>query len=213
METTRRRPGRPARSSTTEHRSELIAAALECFGARGFDGASLSQIARLAGTDVALTRYYFGSKEALWMEAVDHLAAHLQSELSQVFEQSQAGEAELLELVIRWFVDMSARHPYLSRIIVLDGANEDARGRHLAANVIGPFYKVVSRLILAAKRQGRIPDVAPRTIFFMITHGGSFPMAMPALTNAFPGGEIATKRALNAHADAIIALILRKEAG
>ena len=147
------------------------------------------------------------------MEAVDHLAVLLQGELSQVFDRPRESDAEILALVIRWFVGMSARHPYLSRIIVLDGANQDVRGRYIASRLVGPFYKVVNRLILSAKREGRIPNVAPRTIFFMITHGGSFPMAMPALTNAFPGGEITTERALNAHAEAIIALILRKEPG
>ena len=49
---------------------------------------------------------------------------------------------------------------------------------------------------------------ADRTIFFMITHGGSFPMALPALTNAFPGGDISKLANLTAHAEALIGSIL-----
>jgi hypothetical protein len=41
----------------------------------------------------------------------------------------------------------------------------------------------------------------------MITHDGSFPMALPALTNVIPGGDINARDGLTAHADAIIALI------
>ena len=46
----------------------------------------------------------------------------------------------------------------------------------------------------------------------MITHGGSFPMALSALTNAFPGGDITTDKALKAHGDAIIKLIFNDDA-
>mgnify|MGYP003640640273 FL=1 len=42
----------------------------------------------------------------------------------------------------------------------------------------------------------------------MITHGGSFPIALPALTNAFPGGDISKLANLTAHAEALIASIL-----
>lgn len=204
-----RKPGRPSASDTSSDlRLSLINAALELFGAKGFDGASLSQIAGRAGADVALTRYYFGSKEDLWKAAVDHLAGELAGEIVNVLEIGSVSRSDQLKAVIRWFVDMSARHPYLSRIIVLDGDKEDVRGKHIAAHLIGPFYELLSALIAGAKEEGQVPDVAVRTVFFMITHGGSFPMAMPALTNAFPGGDITSKRALKAHADAIIALVM-----
>ena len=131
-----RRPGRPAADAKAALREELITAALECFGAKGFDGASLSQIAGRVGTDVGLIRYYFGSKEDLWFAAVDHVAETLRAELVPILEDAHEGKSALLEAVIRWFVSMSARHPYLSRIIVLDGAGYDSRGRHIADNVI-----------------------------------------------------------------------------
>jgi len=208
--TIKRRPGRPTSNNKVETRTDLIEAALHCFGDKGFDGASLSQIAGLAKTDIGLTRYYFGSKEALWFVAVDDMSHKLGTELEVLLARPHSGHSDQLADVIRWFVDMSARYPYLNRIIVLDGASNDVRARHIAKNLVAPFYEVLRQLIRAAKREGRIPDVAVRTIFFMITHGGSFPMAMPALTNAFPGGKISTPRALKAHADAIIALVMRE---
>lgn len=206
-----RKRGRPATAGRNEElREALILAAIDCFGARGFDGASLAQIAGQAGTDVALTRYYFGSKEDLWVAAVSHISEVADRELQNVIRKPCESASEKLKAVIRWFVDMSARYPQLSRIIVLDGDKSDARGQFIAESVVGPFYKVLAKLIAAAKREGCMPDVATRTIFFMITHGGSFPMAIPALTNAFPGGEINSARALGAHADAVIALVMKE---
>ena len=75
----------------------------------------------------------------------------------------------------------------------------------------------MSSVIEDAKKEGAVPKVSTRTIFFMITHGGSFPMAIPTLTNDLPGRDIRSKRALKEHADAIVQLLeddkLRSEFG
>ena len=203
----KRSPGRPAAGRDGNTKEELLLAAIDAFGAYGFDGVSLSQISGKAGTDIGLTRYYFGSKEDLWRAAINHLAANLGQEIDDVIQMSQGSAAEDMKAVIRWFVDMSARWPQLSRIIVFDGNEEDGRGRHVATALVKPFYTLMSDLIDRSKKEGAIADVPTRTLFFLITHGGSFPMALPALTNQFPGGDINSTKSLNAHADAIIKLV------
>lgn len=203
----KRRPGRPSSKKVGTTRKDLLEAAIELFGERGFAGASLSQIANLAGTDIGLTRYYFGSKETLWRAAIDHLADMLASELVQIVDREFASSTERMKAVIRWFIQISARHPQLSRIIVLDGNDEGTRGQYVTERLVGPFYALMDELIADAKSEGTIVDAEPRTIFFMITHGGSFPMALPVLTNKFPGGDISQPGNLEKHAEAIINLV------
>lgn len=207
-----RKRGRPSRNDQRHDlQARLLEAALEAFADGGFDGASLSQIAKKAETDIALIRYYFGSKQDLWTAALDDLNERLQSELSTVLKKDKGDSAtQTLKTAIHWFVEMSAAHPALSRIIVHEGNDNGERGKYIAKDFIGPFYDIVADLIEGAKREESVPDVATRTVFFMITHGGSFPMAMPALTNAFPGGKISSKRALRAHYEAIVALVMRE---
>lgn len=208
-----RSPGRPSSEHASSTREDLLVSAINLFGDRGFDGISLSQIANEAGTDVGLTRYYFGSKSDLWKSAMDHLANQFTSELGQLQIDERTSKTETMKVVIRWFVDMSARWPQLSRIIVFDGNTDGERGQYVAERLIKPFYVLVGQLIEGAKAEGTIVDVAPRTIFFMITHGGSFPMALPELTNKFPGGDIGSPGNLKKHADAIIALIFNQNTG
>ena len=112
-----------------------------------------------------------------------------------------------MKAVIRWFVMMSARYPQLSRIIVFDGNDNGTRGEYVAERLVGPFYMLMNELIAGAKAEGTVVDIAPRTLFFMITHGGSFPMALPALTNRFPGGDISRPASLKKHAEAVIELV------
>ncbi|MCK8678761.1 TetR/AcrR family transcriptional regulator [Streptomyces lichenis] len=64
-ETPARRPKRRKRSAAGT-RSALMAAAAQRFGAYGYEGTNLRDIARDAGVDAALVYRYFGSKDALF---------------------------------------------------------------------------------------------------------------------------------------------------
>lgn len=204
----KKRPrGRPKGSTKASSRKALLLAAIDAFGERGFDGASLKQISDNIGADVALTRYYFGSKDALWRASIDHLAEQLSGEIQMAFEPARSSNADTMKSAIRWFVEMSARWPQLSRIIVFEGNGESGRRDYVIEKLVKPFYILMDILIRGAKAEGAIKDISPRTLFFMITHGGSFPMALPKLTNSFPGGDITKGRNLKAHADSIIALV------
>ncbi|MCF6744147.1 TetR/AcrR family transcriptional regulator [Blastococcus sp. KM273128] len=60
-----RRPGRP------DTREAVLAAARAAFAERGFDGASIRAIATAAGVDPALVHHYFGSKDQLFLAAIE----------------------------------------------------------------------------------------------------------------------------------------------
>jgi len=178
---TERRPGRPNKNAAADLKLALLLAAIDLFGYRGVDGVSLSQIARQAGADIGLTRYYFGSKSDLWEAAVELLTENFIKALARHSTLEQGSKTDNLKSVIRAFIHASADWPQVSRIIVFDGNKTDKRGTFITNRLVTPFYKTLSNLIAEAKFDGTIPTVSDRTIFFMITHGGSFPMALPAL--------------------------------
>ncbi|MFV2009213.1 MULTISPECIES: TetR family transcriptional regulator [unclassified Micromonospora] len=62
---TGRRPGNP------DTREAILAAARQVFGERGFDQASVRAIAAAAGVDPALVHHYFGTKDNLFLAAMD----------------------------------------------------------------------------------------------------------------------------------------------
>jgi len=49
----------------------VLAAARDCFAERGFEGCTIRAIAGAAGVDPALVHHYFGSKEDLFVAAVE----------------------------------------------------------------------------------------------------------------------------------------------
>jgi AcrR family transcriptional regulator len=62
--------GRP-RGGGSDARERILAAAVEEFGAEGYDGATMRGIAARAGVDAALLHHYFGTKADLFGAIVD----------------------------------------------------------------------------------------------------------------------------------------------
>jgi len=65
MPRTGRRPGEP------NTRERIAEAARRLFAERGFDRTSIRAVAAAAGVDPALVHHYFGTKQRLFLEAVD----------------------------------------------------------------------------------------------------------------------------------------------
>lgn len=62
------RPGR--RPGPTETRESILIAARSLFGERGYDGATIRAIAGQAGVDPALVHHFYGSKEQVFVAAM-----------------------------------------------------------------------------------------------------------------------------------------------
>jgi AcrR family transcriptional regulator len=65
----RRRTGR--RPGSADTRGRILDAARHAFGERGFEQTSIRQVAADAGVDPALVHHYFGSKQRLFISAMD----------------------------------------------------------------------------------------------------------------------------------------------
>ena len=83
-------------------RTKLIEAALEVFGERGYYHATIQQIVRRAGTNVAAVNYHFGDKAQFYGKVVSHAL-----NLDQAAERVDLGDEppeEQLRTFVFWFV-------------------------------------------------------------------------------------------------------------
>ena len=64
---------RVPRSSADPTRDRILAAAIDLFSERSFDGATTREIAARAGVTQPLLNYHYRSKDELWRAAVDSL--------------------------------------------------------------------------------------------------------------------------------------------
>src|SRR5882724_5157426 len=108
-------------------RDRILAAALEVFAERGFDGARTREIAERAGANLGLIKYYFDGKEQLWKAAVGRAFAELQADFAEVsLPGADAEPLAWIERMIRQFVRFVASRPEFMRLMN-DEAKRDSR--------------------------------------------------------------------------------------
>ncbi len=73
-------------------RNTLLTTAIRLFGQYGYDGVTTRALARAAGANIAAIKYHFGSKDDLYVGAIDHIIGLLTPRLDLVL--GMAGQAK-----------------------------------------------------------------------------------------------------------------------
>jgi TetR/AcrR family transcriptional regulator, regulator of cefoperazone and chloramphenicol sensitivity len=93
-------------------KEKLLAATLELIKAEDIDGVTIRKIAGLAGTNVALVNYYFGSKEKLIREALKLQLASFRATF-KFFDEMELPPLVRLKNFLLSFVSSLQEHPEL----------------------------------------------------------------------------------------------------
>lgn len=207
-------PGAASAAPDASTRELILDTALEAFSQRGFDGASTRSIAQQAGVNQGLIPYYFGSKGALWREAVDRAFAALRSEVGELVGEPARrsdGRIDAAELArtIRRYVAFVAAHPEFVCLMNEEGKRSGPRMEWLAERHVRPALEHLAGLLQkirpGSERTAHVPPVhfayiflGAVSLFFHQAHEcrhatGYDPMAPEAVA---------------AHADAVVELFL-----
>jgi AcrR family transcriptional regulator len=96
-------PGVPFPTPQAEERGlEILASIRQAFAEKGFDGASMQDLARAAGMSVGNFYRYFPSKAAIVQAMCGYDLAEIQSEFSEI-QSSDAPMAALRERILMHF--------------------------------------------------------------------------------------------------------------
>ncbi len=200
-----------AGSETT--RDRILAAALEVFAERGFDGARTREIAERAGANLGLIKYYFDGKEALWKGAVERAFAQLQASFGDALTPGSAtdGRAQI-ESVIRRFVYFVAEHPEFMRLMNDEGKRDSPRMRWLAENYITPMQRLMQGQLELAQEVGLLPRFPAVSIFYLVVGAAGLIFSQAPECRFINGIDPTEEAHVAAHADAVVRLLLGPEA-
>ncbi len=167
-----RRPGAP------DTRAEVLAAARTSFGELGFRGTTIRSVAAAAGVDPALVHHYFGTKDDLFVAALE-IPVDPREVMAPVVAAGPDGAGERL---LRAFLgvwddpDVQPGLLALARSLLGDDSGPMVRDA-FSPIVVGP---VLAQLV-ADRPEERIPLVASQIIGLVVTR---YVIALPAMAQA-----------------------------
>jgi len=156
------RPARPARTQAAEERrNAILAAALEEFTARGYEGARLDDVAKRAGIAKGTIYLYFADKETLFQELVRSMVHPVLGTLEKVREVDVPARV-LVEMLLTTFVRevYGTRRKDIIRLILSEGPRFPEIGEFYYREVIGRVLAIVRPVLQRAVDRGELPDDA-----------------------------------------------------
>jgi AcrR family transcriptional regulator len=155
-----RRPGAP------DTRAEVLASARASFAEKGFRGTTIRAVAASAGVDPALVHHYFGSKDDLFLAALE-MPVDPREVLAPVVAQGPDGAGErLLRTFLSVWDDPGTQVQLLAvvrSVLSADGATLLKEG--FIPVVVGP---VLAQLV-TDRPEVRIPLVASQVVGLIVT--------------------------------------------
>ena len=166
-------------------RDKLLAAARDLFLRYGYRSVSSRQIASAANANVAMIRYYFGSKPGLYKEVCNGVIQPLRSRIDAMSAGSINVEiGALLGPAMR----MWAMNPWLPGLIIREVLSPDGPLRAMFVREFPErLVPLVEKLVRAEIERGQLrADLDPKLTVLSMLSLGLFPfLALPVTSKVF----------------------------
>ena len=199
---------RKTRPSADATRRRILAAALDLFADRSFEGARTRDIAERAGVSQPSLNYHFRTKDELWRAAVDTLFAELGATLRARIEGLRGVDhVTTAKLVVRDFITFSAAHPHLHRIITQECKGEGDRIDWLVDTHVRPLYELATAMFGRLAEEGVVPAIPAPFLYYILTGAGPTIFVLAPECRRLAGFDPLAPAAVATHADAVIDLL------
>lgn len=115
----------PARRDPAASREQLTTAAVAEFARKGFAGARVDEIAAAAGVNKQLVYHYFGSKQGLYLTALESVYAAIR-EKERRLSLGQLAPAVAMAQLVGFSFDYLAEHPEFIALLADENRNQGA---------------------------------------------------------------------------------------
>jgi len=154
-----------------EPKSQILKAARSLFAQKGFEGASIREIAAESEQNPAMISYYFGGKEGLYKAMLqDHLEKTL-TEIQAIFSKDSIDQMskELFSHEVRSMVALVTAlqldNAEFTRIMHRERVDNLPYSREIHEQMIGPVADQIEEVFAAAKKNQVIRDDLDTRVF------------------------------------------------
>lgn len=171
-------------------RERILASALECFGAFGFEGTSTRAVADRADVTHTLVLYHFHTKEQLWIATIDNALKRYSQEMKEHLDKADHTAAAGLRTFIEQFIRMSAQQPQIHRILTMESNQDTSRLQWVIENYLREHFGMVRDLIRAGQEQGVVRQCDPARLYYMIIGAGGTPFTVSTEYRELTGRDV-----------------------
>ena len=173
-------------------RARILKAARNEFMRHGYSGARIERISRTGRSSDRMIYYYFGSKEALYIEVLEGVYSELGAAESRlVLDESRPLEALRTLIAFTWNYYLT--HPEFVALL----SNENLqRGRHITksltvAQLSRPVLDILGRVLEEGARQGLFrADLDVRRVYLTLAALGYFYLSNRYTLSSFLGSDL-----------------------
>jgi AcrR family transcriptional regulator len=157
-------------------RQRILEAALKEFAAKGLDAARIEDIAEQAGANRRMAYYYFGSKEGLYLAALE--ATYFQLvEVEKAIDVEALGPVEAIEAMVAAKFEHYVKYPHYIEFVKMENLY---RARHLKTSrriteMRAPLISIIQRVLRRGEALGVLrKGVDPIDLYLSICALGFF---------------------------------------
>ena len=143
------------------NRAKVLQAAQELFIEKGFEGTSMSLIARRSRVTQSLIHHYFGSKEGLWQAVKQQAYGNYLAHQQQLLDQDDGQIVNFIQSSVRGRFQFFQTHPQVAKLLSWLQILEDPFGMETGQDVARQMLAKIRR----AQAEGSIrADMEPENI-------------------------------------------------
>src|ERR1700744_1203637 len=149
------RPKAIKRRNAAATRARILQAAMQEFAAKGLDATRIEDIADLAGPNRRMTYYYFGSKEGLYLAALE--AAYFELvEVEERIDVDALGPLEAIAAMVQAKFEHYVKYPHYVEFVKMENLY---RARHLKTSqrisqMRAPLITIIKRVLGRGEAKG-----------------------------------------------------------
>lgn len=144
------------REAIEDTRERLIRAAAQLFAEKGYEGASVKELAHEAGVNVSLVSYHFGGKEGLFKACLEQFGKQGLGIAERILTPPNSPEE--LQIRLRLFVEEAYRiqlsQPHLCRILHRECDLQSTIALDVFKNTFHRFFEALAGFIESARKKG-----------------------------------------------------------
>ena len=196
------------RRDATATRSRILAAAMDAFAAKGME-ARIEDIAEIAGANRRMAYYYFGSKEGLYLAALEATYLELVA-VENSIDVENLGPLEAIATLVKAKFEHYIHYPRFVEFLKIENMYQARflKGSRRLEDLQGPLITIISRVLQRGRALGVFRrDVDPVELYTSICALGYFVFSNRYTLETVFNSDPTSQPALDRRRDMIVDMV------